>query len=332
MTVGEKIQEYRKNLGMSQDELGQKLFVSRQTVSLWEKGQTVPTIDNLLRLKEVFGVTVDEILGSDSIIDKQEQTPNEQYTFSFSKDELDDLYQIQMSGFYKNTAIISSFLILAAVSAFSSGLNFYSGFIIGIILLLFLLSIRSIIVNRNAWKKTASNMCISEYEYKVFDDHLLISIFRSNEKLRESKCYIKNIEQIQAAGKFIFIIFGGQKFVIKKSELKDNSFFYSYMYQYPTKPLQQPNRNKWRVLSNILFTASILSLLVGVITVAFTANADNMFFKNMWIMYLFTPIPLSSIVLGFVLKSKGYKYTKNIVAGVIMTAILCIYGSFAFTF
>ena len=78
MTVGEKIQEYRKNLGMSQDELGQKLFVSRQTVSLWEKGQTVPTIDNLLRLKEVFGVTVDEILGSNSIIDKQEQTPNEQ--------------------------------------------------------------------------------------------------------------------------------------------------------------------------------------------------------------------------------------------------------------
>ena len=50
------------------------------------------------------------------------------------------------------------------------------------------------------------------------------------------------------------------------------------------------------------------------------------------LMYLFTPIPLSSIALGFVLKSKGYKYTKNIVAGVIMTAILCIYGSFAFTF
>ena len=50
MTVGEKIQKYRKDLGMSQEELGQKLLVSRQTISLWEKNQTVPTIDNLMLL------------------------------------------------------------------------------------------------------------------------------------------------------------------------------------------------------------------------------------------------------------------------------------------
>ena len=37
MTVGEKIQTYRKQLGMSQEELGQKLLVSRQTISLWKK-------------------------------------------------------------------------------------------------------------------------------------------------------------------------------------------------------------------------------------------------------------------------------------------------------
>ena len=46
MTIGEKIQKYRKDLGLSQEELGQKLIVSRQTLSLWEKDQTVPTIDN----------------------------------------------------------------------------------------------------------------------------------------------------------------------------------------------------------------------------------------------------------------------------------------------
>ena len=51
MTVGERIQMYRKQLGFSQEELGQKLLVSRQTISLWEKNQTVPTIDNLIRLK-----------------------------------------------------------------------------------------------------------------------------------------------------------------------------------------------------------------------------------------------------------------------------------------
>lgn len=65
MTLGEKIQKYRKALGLSQEELGQRLFVSRQTVSLWEKNQTVPTVDNLKLLKEVFGVTVDEILSTE---------------------------------------------------------------------------------------------------------------------------------------------------------------------------------------------------------------------------------------------------------------------------
>ena len=50
---------------MSQDELGEKLLVSRQTISLWEKDQTVPTIENLMRLKEIFGISVDEILCAD---------------------------------------------------------------------------------------------------------------------------------------------------------------------------------------------------------------------------------------------------------------------------
>ncbi len=75
MTVGEKIQKYRKELGMSQEELGQKLLVSRQTVSLWEKDQTVPTLDNLKRLKEIFNVSIDEILGEDEE-KKPEINPN----------------------------------------------------------------------------------------------------------------------------------------------------------------------------------------------------------------------------------------------------------------
>ena len=65
MTVGEKIQMYRKQLGMSQEELGQRLSVSRQTVSLWEKDQTVPTIDNLKLLKEIFNISIDEMLSSE---------------------------------------------------------------------------------------------------------------------------------------------------------------------------------------------------------------------------------------------------------------------------
>ena len=73
MTTGESIQKYRKEQGLSQEELGQKLMVSRQTVSLWETDQTVPTIDNLVRLKEIFNVSIDDLLAGD---DKQGSVHN----------------------------------------------------------------------------------------------------------------------------------------------------------------------------------------------------------------------------------------------------------------
>ena len=62
MAIGENICNHRKRLGISQQMLGEKLLVSRQTISLWEKDQTVPTIDNLIRLKEIFGVSIDDIV------------------------------------------------------------------------------------------------------------------------------------------------------------------------------------------------------------------------------------------------------------------------------
>ncbi len=62
MSVGQNIRKNRQRLGLSQEELGEKLMVSRQTVSLWEKDQTSPTVDNLMRLKEIFGISVDVLL------------------------------------------------------------------------------------------------------------------------------------------------------------------------------------------------------------------------------------------------------------------------------
>lgn len=62
MTIGENIQYYRKKIGLSQENLASLLYVSRQTISLWETGQTMPTIDNLIRLREIFGTSADAIL------------------------------------------------------------------------------------------------------------------------------------------------------------------------------------------------------------------------------------------------------------------------------
>ena len=83
MTVGEKIQYYRKKIGLSQEELGQKMLVSRQTVSLWEMDKTLPTVDNLIRLKEIFSVSIDGILSEAEPTEENMNRPQEAYVFKY---------------------------------------------------------------------------------------------------------------------------------------------------------------------------------------------------------------------------------------------------------
>lgn len=62
MTVGEKITALRMYARLSQEQLAEKLSVSRQSVSKWEMDQAVPQIDKILQLAELFSVTTDELL------------------------------------------------------------------------------------------------------------------------------------------------------------------------------------------------------------------------------------------------------------------------------
>lgn len=62
MTFAEKLTELRKQKGWSQEELGDKLDVTRQTVSKWELGLTTPEMEKLLAMSELFGITTDELI------------------------------------------------------------------------------------------------------------------------------------------------------------------------------------------------------------------------------------------------------------------------------
>lgn len=65
MYFGEKLKRERKNKGWSQEELAEKLFVSRQSVSKWENGQNYPGIEIIIQVSDLFDLTVDELLRSD---------------------------------------------------------------------------------------------------------------------------------------------------------------------------------------------------------------------------------------------------------------------------
>lgn len=62
MTFGEKLQSLRRCAGMSQDILAEKLEVSRQAVSKWERDETMPETEKVVRIAKLFGVSLDELL------------------------------------------------------------------------------------------------------------------------------------------------------------------------------------------------------------------------------------------------------------------------------
>jgi len=63
MNFNEKLQNLRKEKGLSQEDLGEKLGVTRQTVSKWELGSTSPKLDDLKKISELFNVSLDELSG-----------------------------------------------------------------------------------------------------------------------------------------------------------------------------------------------------------------------------------------------------------------------------
>ncbi|MBQ7547491.1 MAG: helix-turn-helix domain-containing protein [Clostridia bacterium] len=94
MEIKDVLRELRTNSGLSQDELAKKVFVTRQAVSRWENGETVPNTETLKLLSELFGVSINALLGApqqricqccgmpleDSIIGRNaDGTPNPDY-------------------------------------------------------------------------------------------------------------------------------------------------------------------------------------------------------------------------------------------------------------
>lgn len=68
MEFHEKLQKLRKQKGLTQEELAERLYVSRTAVSKWESGRGYPSIDSLKTIAQCFGVTVDELLSGEELL------------------------------------------------------------------------------------------------------------------------------------------------------------------------------------------------------------------------------------------------------------------------
>jgi transcriptional regulator with XRE-family HTH domain len=89
MKFNEKLLKLRKEKGLSQEELGMEMQVSRQTVSKWEAGQSYPDFTRLVMLSDFFDMTLDELVKD---IDVQEVRE-----YSFTNEKIDSIYRVSQN-------------------------------------------------------------------------------------------------------------------------------------------------------------------------------------------------------------------------------------------
>ena len=85
MNFNEKLIDLRKSRGLSQEELGAELHVSRQTVSKWESAQSYPDFQRLVLLSDYFGLTLDALVRDVDVREVREK--------NWNSEKLDSIYQ-----------------------------------------------------------------------------------------------------------------------------------------------------------------------------------------------------------------------------------------------
>lgn len=127
MLLAEKITELRKKQGWSQEELAQKLDISRQSVSKWESGGAMPDLDKIIKLSSIFGVSTDYLLkgeeetfhGTDNnIYEDAECEPDNVKHISRSEAER---YMNTVFGVSKKMAVAISMLVLSPICLIQLG-------------------------------------------------------------------------------------------------------------------------------------------------------------------------------------------------------------------
>lgn len=196
MIFSDKLIQLRKKAGWSQEELAEQMHVSRQSVSKWEGAQSIPDLEKMIRLSELFGVTTDYLLK-----DEIEDTGN-----SIPSDKVSALRRVSMeeaNAFLSVKAITAKYIALATFLCILSpicmfvfgagevpayGLTDHAAGGIGMIILLIFVTI-AVAIFISCGRKTA------DYDYlekEIFETEYGVRGMVAERKAAYSKTYTKN--------------------------------------------------------------------------------------------------------------------------------------------
>ena len=333
-----------------QEELGNLLMVSRQTISLWENNQTIPTVDNLIRLKEIFGVSIDSILTDESAHPAEQysapqtessttdcsELPIEKYSFSLNKKDLKYLYKISTISILKGLVLCTvlvffSFFVTSGDT--SEAQNSY--FLVLLALIALCINVIRYIHGLIATKKTAELVCSRKYTYEMFCNYILVRVSTPDEEIKTQKLYFHELAKCWETPFCYFLQHKDRTiYIIKKSLIGENSHLDLYCRNLKTykTDLSSTKISFLKTTGDILFFGCFISIFIaaGVSLEEASQNVGTHMesLESLKIFHAFLPVPLLSIIVGIFLNMNKIRNKKNIICGVIIGFIMLIYGLF----
>lgn len=341
MSIGEKIFANRKKAGISQEELADMLGVSRQSVSLWETDQTAPSTANLVRLTEIFHISMDELCGKEQNTPPPSLTEDEQVVppplaktqTIYDRALLNKVHDATLKKPRMGLAVTIVISILLAISIIFSPA---SKEIIALPIILIVLATVMLITLSVMPKKRVEDELKLRPNGKItvlfYRDRLDIDYSSDNSTAKYVKQY-SEVKRVQCDDGLLLIYADGMVVPVRIADLGEHAdAVYGLLHVAP--PTTANDKRVKRALLCMLIM-SIASIWLALLACAIALESSPLpqfhaaMVEYMWLFYVFIPLPVASIVLGAVFLKKKYKCKKNIITGIVMTALLAIFGSIA---
>ena len=214
ITLAEKVMLLRKQRGWSQEELAEHLGISRQSISKWESGISIPDIDRIIKMSDLFGVSTNYLLKEQIEFEenKREDQTNENIKISkaieVSDEEVNDFINLTKKASIRIAAVISLFILSPIIFVFLLGISEYgnsnitenmaSGIGATFLLILVAIGVSILIIN---------GMKLSKYRY--LEKEMISLSYGVKEGVKERKETFENSYHISIAVGVVPLLLSG---------------------------------------------------------------------------------------------------------------------------
>ncbi len=353
-TFGQRLQTLRKQNDLSQETLAKLLYVTRQSISLWENDKAMPSIDLLMRLGSIFSVSVDELLDNPTVPTEKSFS---KHTTVYSKELLYDAFKNE--NYILRTIVLCVAVIYAFLGIFLvSGVVKVPGADVSPIfsLIPIITGVFGLLMSVGLWtfyfilyyimrKKVNKliNKNLSKLEVITFKHN-----FQVKEYKEQTETYTIPYSQISIVTEtekyYIINLINKEIVVVDKNNAKGDTAYiqkvsslyhkHKKRYIYPTHKQSEKKIIFTKYASIVLCIASIISLWCSLFIAMIPLSTGKMFSELTVVegnfvkctILLFSLIPLSSIIFGVYNSLKGRRTKPNIIIGLIMFAIIALYS------